>query len=81
MVVPANAHFDGSGIIHTVATNFGRTEWENPAESGKLVVTRSSDGLYSEPPSALVGQHGAYVVAARRLRCVAVVVVVVIVLV
>lgn len=64
--VPPVAHFDGSGIIHAIATQFGRSAWRNPAEPGshgeaqELVVSRSSDGLYSEPPAALLGQHGAY---------------------
>ena len=64
--VPPVAHFDGSGIIHAIATQFGRSVWRNPAEPGsdgeaqELVVSRSSDGLYSEPPAAVLGQHGAY---------------------
>jgi len=53
-------HFGGNGIIHTLATNFGRSEWRNPAEAGYITITRSSDGRYSEPVSACVGRDGAY---------------------
>ena len=49
-----------AGILYAIGTRFGTAEWTNPGAAGLVTVTRSSDGKYSEPASAMVGREGAY---------------------
>ena len=50
--------YDGTGIVHWVGTDGGRAAWTNPAEAGRMTVTRSSDGDYGGKASNAVGDRG-----------------------
>mmetsp|Transcript_4271 Transcript_4271/g.15743 ORF Transcript_4271/g.15743 Transcript_4271/m.15743 type:complete len:509 (-) Transcript_4271:75-1601(-) len=43
-VLPYVGDFDTNGVIYYIGSGGGAREWSNPAEDGRIAVTRSSDG-------------------------------------